>query len=652
MLTSDERHTIVTARAVLLGALAAAVANFLPCWSAYVVHSSRLCFAHLPIATMLPFVFVVLPISFVLRLADPRWALSSGELCVVFCMTWVGGVLPAAGFIGIFLACLSGPYYFATPENKWTEVFLEYLPQWAFPSDEGHAMSWFYEGAPVGEPWPWVAWVGPLLWWAIFFAALAAICFSVVVIMRRQWLESERLTYPLAQVPIALSAKEADRAGLSILRSRMFWIGAAIPLFVLGWNIITFFVPAMPEIPIGARHYVRLGRYFPRLNCRVNLFMIGLAYFARLDVLFSVWFFYLVCIVQQGVFNRIGFTIGTSDTYAPTGGAATVWQSYGAFTAMALVGLWIARDHLWRVFRAAVLGGRDEGADEEMLSYRQAFWTLALGLVLLFVWFCRAGMSPVLAVIYLAILLIAYLGVTKIVVETGVIYAWPTVWPHTAIFYAAGTANLSPANMVTLGMGAMGGVGFSCTFVMCPLAHVVRLVPARGRRDAGRLCGAMVTALLVGALVSVVTILYLGYDRGAYNFGVWTFRAGAPSLFNRLSGKIRNPLPADLKRLLFFSSGAVVYAVLQILRFRFHWWPLPPVGLAISSIGLLDALAFSVFIAWFTKRAILRIGGDRAHTGARPLFLGLAIGYTVGIGAGFIADLAFFFGQGHMLHMW
>ena len=68
-------------------------------------------------------------------------------------------------------------------------------------------------------------------------------------------------------------------------------------------------------------------------------------------------------------------------------------------------------------------------------------------------------------------------------------------------------------------------------------------------------------------------------------------------------------------------------------------WPLPPVGLAISSIGLLDALAFSVFIVWFAKRAILRIGGDRAHTGARPLFLGLAIGYTVGIGAGFIVDL-------------
>jgi len=650
----DTPHTtrMVTARAVALGLAGAVAANVLPCWSAYVVHSSRLCFAHLPIAAMLPFVFVVLPVALVLRLVRPGWAFDSGELCVVFCMTWVAGVLPAAGFIGIFLACLSGPYYFATPENKWGEVFLEYLPKWAFPSEEGHAMSWFYEGAPAGEAWPWSAWVGPLLWWSMPLAALAAVCFALVVIMRRQWVESERLTYPLAEVPIALSEQPPDRPGLRVVRSKMFWIGAAIPMFVLGWNIITFFVPAMPAIPIGARHYVHLGRYVPRLNCRVNFFMIGLAYFARLDVLFSVWFFYLMCVFQQAGFNRIGFTIGSSDTYAPTGGAATVWQSYGAFTAMTVVGLWVARAHLARVFRCAVWKAAPDAAQGEMLSYRQAVWVLVLGLVFLFAWLCRAGMSPLLAAVYLVVLLIAYLGVTKIVVETGVIYAWPTVWPHTAMFYAVGTANLSVANMVTLGMGAMTNLGFSCTFLMCPLAHVVRLVPARSRQEGRRLWMVMAAAALVGAIASVATILYLGYDRGAYNFGVWTFRAGAPSLFNRLAGKIRNPMPVAVNRLAFFGIGAVVYGVLQALRFGCHWWPLPPVGLAISSIGLLDALAFSVFITWFAKRAILRIGGERAHRGARPLFLGLAIGYTVGIGVGFLVDLCFFFGQGHMLHVW
>ncbi len=651
MLDTQDNTPKVTLRALGVGLVAAAAANFLPCWSAYVVHSSRLCFAHLPVAAMLPFVFIVLPLNLALRLMKRRWALASGELCLVFCMTWIAGVLPAAGFIGIFLACLSGPYYFATPENKWAETFLEYLPQWAFPSNEGHVMSWFYEGAPMGEAWPLGAWIVPLLWWGAFFAALGIVCFASVVMLRKQWLEAERLTYPLAQVPIALSETEPG-AGLRITRSTMFWIGASVPLFILGWNIVCFFVPAMPVIPIGARHYVRLGRYLPRLNCRVNIFMIGLAYFARLDVLFSVWFFYLVCIVQQGVFNRVGFTIGTSDTFAPTGGAATVWQSYGAFTTMTLVGLWIARDHLRVVLRAAFGGKENDESRHEILSYRQAFWCLVLGLLFLFAWLCRAGMSPWLAAFYLVVLLIAYLGVTKIVVETGVIYAWPTVWPHTALYYTLGTANLATPNMVALGVASMGGIGFSCTFIMAPLAHVVRLVPARDKREAGQIRSAMALALIVGAAVSVATIIYLGYDRGAYNFGVWTFQHGAPSHFNRLAGKIRNPMPVDFKRLLFFGIGALLCGALQLMRFRFHWWPLPPVGLAISSIGLLDALAFSVFLAWAAKRVIVRIGGDRAHKSARPLFLGLTIGYIVGIGVGFIVDLLFFFGQGHMLHVW
>ncbi len=647
---SDARRG-VTWRAAALGLACAAAANFLPCWSAYVVHSSRLCFAHLPIAAMLPFVFLAIPVNAALRLARPAWALGPGEMCLVFCMTWVAGVLPAAGFIGIFLACLSGPYYFATPENKWGEIFLEYLPTWAFPSNEGDAMSWFYDVAPAGANWPLSAWVVPLFWWTLFFAALGVVCFAAVVILRKQWLEAERLTYPLAQAPIALCGTEPT-AGPRLARSKMFWIGFAIPAFILGWNILGFFAPGMPTIPIGARHYIRLGRYLPRLNCRVNLFMIGLAYFARLDVLFSVWFFYVLGIVQQGAFNRIGFTIGSSDTYAPTGGAATVWQSYGAFTAMTLVGLWVARDHLRVVLRAAFGGRENEESRNEMLSYRQAFWAFVLGMAFLFAWLCRAGMSPWLAAAYLVILLIAYLGVTKIVVETGVIYAWPTVWPHTALFYAVGTANLSTPNMVTLGMAAMGSLGFSCTFLMTPLAHVVRLVPARGPGEARRLRSAMAWAVAVGAFTSVAAILYLGYDRGAYNFGVWTFQHGAPSHFNRLAGKIRNPLPADFKRLAFFGVGAALCAALQFLRFRFHWWPLPPVGLAISSIGLLDALAFSVFLAWGAKRVILRIGGDRAHQAAKPLFLGLAIGYVAGIGAGLLVDIFFFFGQGHMLHIW
>jgi len=641
----------VTLRAVAYGLAAATASNFIPAWSAYVVHSSRLAFAHLPIAAIMPFLFIVLPANALARRVRPGWALSAGELCVAFCMSWIAGGLAAAAYIGIFIANIAGPHYFATPENKWAEVFLEYLPTWAFPSNEGHEMTWFYEGAPVGEAWPLGAWVAPLLWWGVFYAALAGVCLACVVMFRKQWLEAERLTYPLAEVPLALSETD-PRGGLRIVRSRMFWIGASIPLFVIGWNIVTFFVPAMPEIRLGQRQYIRLGRYFPRLNCRINFFMVGLAYFARLDVLFSVWFFHVVAIVQQGTFNRIGFHIGPSATWTPVGSAATLWQSYGAFVTMTLAGLWIARGHLLSVVKAAVFRGEPEGSEHELLSYRQALWTLVLGVALLFAWLCRAGMPAWLAAAFLVLVLLTFLGVTKIVVETGIIYAWPTVLPHNALYAIVGTANMSAMSMVPLGVGGILGTGFSLTFVMCPLAHIVRLVPSTHRREASRIRTAMAAALLVGALASVGTILYLSYDRGAYNFGVWTFQRGALSYFNRLSATIRNPRPAGWSRLAFFGVGSALYAALQALRFRCHWWPLAPVGLTMAGSSMMDALAFSLFVAWFAKRAILRIAGERGHTGAKPLFLGLSIGYVIGIGVGFLVDLCFFFGQGHMLHVW
>ena len=98
------RQRPVSGRAIVLGLAAAILANIIPHYSAYIVHSSRLCFAHLPIIGLLTFVFFVLPLNLVLSVFRPSWALTKGELIVVFCMNWIAAVLPAAGFLGMFIA--------------------------------------------------------------------------------------------------------------------------------------------------------------------------------------------------------------------------------------------------------------------------------------------------------------------------------------------------------------------------------------------------------------------------------------------------------------------------------------------------------------------------------------------------------------------
>ena len=85
----------VTPRAVLVGLAVTCLVNLLPAYSAYIVHSSRMVFAHLPMAAMVVFTAVAWPLNAVVGQVNRQWALRRGEMVVVFCMAWQGGFAAA-----------------------------------------------------------------------------------------------------------------------------------------------------------------------------------------------------------------------------------------------------------------------------------------------------------------------------------------------------------------------------------------------------------------------------------------------------------------------------------------------------------------------------------------------------------------------------
>jgi len=640
----------VSSRAILMGAMGVAVACFLAHYSAYVVHSSRVVFAHLPMAAMLVVVFLVLPATFLLHRFVPGLRLSRGDSIVVFCMVWIGATIPAANFAGLLIATIAAPYYFATSENRWAQYFHPYLPRWALPSSAGEAMTWFFEGKPVGEATPWSVWIIPLIWWGLFLAALSLVGICVVAILRKQWVDKERLPFPLAEVPLALSEEDPKLGIPKVFRNRQFLIGMAIPLAIILWNIGTYFVPQFPEIPIGQHRRMRLGRYVPSINVKVNFFCIGLAYFTNLDVLLSIWLFYVLNLFQMGIFNRTGFTIGSSDMWGSRGGASFGWQNFGAFTAMTLISLWVARKQLADVFRKATRSAPDVDDSDELLCYRTAFWGLVIGIAFLMGWLVKSGMSCLVAAIFLVGMMIMYIGVTKFVAESGQIYMRAPITPQSFTFYTIGLTNMTPASATSLAL-SYAHFGLGNSFAICPLAHIARLGAAVGI-EKKKLLLATVIALVVAMVVSVVTILHLGYKHGAYNFGVYTFRHGNQAMFNNLVSKMRNPFPIDWSRLSFFGIGGAMFTVFALLRYRLPWWPVSPIGCAVSSIWVTHNLAFSIFLTWVAKFVILSLGGIAGYRKARPLFIGLVIGYVLGVGLSFLVDCAFFMGDGHMIHRW
>jgi hypothetical protein len=123
-------------------------------------------------------------------------------------------------------------------------------------------------------------------------------------------------------------------------------------------------------------------------------------------------------------------------------------------------------------------------------------------------------------------------------------------------------------------------------------------------------------------------------------------------IFASIVEKVRNPVETDWKRLGFFGGGAGAMAFLTFMKYRFIWWPLHPIGLAVGDNWAVWASAFSIFVTWLAKLVILRVGGIRGYERAKPFFLGMLVGYIAGVGLNFLVDFIWFPGQGHMLYHW
>ena len=77
-------------------------------------------------------------------------------------MRLVASGIPSSGLILILLPLLVNPFYVATAENDWADLFHRDLSSWIAVSNP-KAVSYFYEKLPDGEAIPWEGWLKPML---------------------------------------------------------------------------------------------------------------------------------------------------------------------------------------------------------------------------------------------------------------------------------------------------------------------------------------------------------------------------------------------------------------------------------------------------------------------------------------------------------
>ena len=261
----------------------------------------------------------------------------------------------------------------------------------------------------------------------------------------------ERLTYPMMQLPQQMidDGGGIGRRLAPFFRSKAMWLGFAVPVITLSLSGLNHFWPEVPEFrQVGGlrlfNNTIHLGFYFKPAY-------LGFFYLVDLNILFSIWFFYLLCKFQDGVFKILGIANTEKlSVYEYSQSADLTHQMTGAVIVFVLYGMWIARGHILAVARKAwnPSEGTDDG--EELLKYRTAVIGFLASLVFCGIWLWRSGVPAVTLPILLIVSLIFFTLVARVVTTAGVATARSPIVPAFFIISGLGTSILGAKGLVAL----------------------------------------------------------------------------------------------------------------------------------------------------------------------------------------------------------
>ena len=639
----------VTFRSIAFGLVLAVGLSLLANSVLYLVHGSLMAYSHMSMGNLILVMLSMVACSALAFLFGRPFVFSQTEWLTIFTLGFVSAWGPTYGMSGYLVGVIVSPHYFATPENRWSEFLHPYIPEFLFPNNKEGAMSWFYNGLPAGAPIPWESWVGPLFWWFSFIGAVTLACFCLSIIIHRQWSEYEKLVFPAMEpiVEMAGNVGSGRRILPEFMTGRMFWAGFSLVAFIYCWNIVGWFFPAFPKFRMTPGWYLPVGRDFPALWISFNTFAICFAYFASLEVLFSMWFFDVFFVLEAGILTRLGMP----SFHAYRSDGPYTWQTTGAFVCLALFWVLISRRHLRDAFLKALRPDSNHIDDSrELLSYRGAFIGLSVSSLYTMTWLWQAGIHLGVILATIPTMFLVYLGIGKILADSGLVFLSSPTSARNLTQAAFGGAKALPASTHALfyptAVALSHFKGTIFTFGM----HANRLADfiTYGRR---RLFWAVCAAFLVGIVTSTVYVVWLGYTVGGYNFEPnWLVTKAGQRGFQGAVSDIISPKPMVSSEYLFFLIGAAAMAVMTFMRYRFTWWPFHPIGLALSGTALSHLTAFTIFLAWAIKYILLRFVGATFYRRSRPFFVGLLIGYIFSIALGLVVDVIWFMPQGHRVH--
>ncbi len=662
-LENTSKQSAVTFRAFLLGLFGTILICAIAPYNFSVANNTDLIGNALPSGVLMFFFAFAIFINAPLYWIAPKYAFRPGELAVAMAMILCSCTLPVAGLMRYLPGFLTGFWNQATFSGEIEGLLRELnIPSWFWPTfstadpiQRGNdpLVSQWMTRIPTDDDsiWghlkviEWSRWITPALSWGIFFAAMYGAILCLMAIFREQWASNERLPFPLATVFVSLIEKpEPGRKLNRMFRSPLFWIAFSIVFCLHGINAMHKYLPGhIPEMPLqfdlrsilADPPFTYVDWQFKEQS--IIFTVIGLAYFIRGSVAFSLWFSFLI---YQCVRMSYG-SVGSDFSYEMKND-----QMFGATFTLAAGILFVARHHLAGVIRQMFKGAPNEEARGRFISYRVAGWGWVICMLVMIFWLIAAGATPISSIIIVFMVMTAYLVVAKIVAETGLPYAQTVLYPRRPWILLA-----------PMGVRTSLDSFFHSSFMSSLLMEDVRQsLPSYSlhamrasdtihdgqtpRKIATKIILCIIIALIVGYIVSGVSTLYIHYTYAAsldkngadldqnrwgwYNMPYW----GVLNPSNNYRDSKTVPIEPH-SHVAHISIGVFFTGLFSVLRMKFSGWPLHPVCVLLGHTWSIQMTWFSIFLGWLSKSLIVRFGGSQLYEKSRDIFLAMIIGEAI-----------------------
>ncbi len=572
----------------------------------------------LMVAPMSALIFMLL-LNYPLRKFFPKLAFNQADLIIIFAIVSV-----AASVGGEWSNFNHASQYNYPFQSKWNnatfkDYLSKYIPDWLAVKDfekvkdiQGGGRDVFYVFGKIPLYWPiWVGW----------FGLIGAMCFSFLCInslMRNAWCERERLTFPLIQLPVAMS--EGGGSG-GIWKSRYMWIAFIVMFSIDILNGLNYLNPNIPAIPVKDLFYIDRAFKDPPLSnigdFRISIypFMAAIGIFVPSDLLLSFVVFFLMRKATHVMLASQGIPQSTfSGTAIAPGPPYFDEQTWGGVIALFLGALWVSRDYLkevWgdiKAYRKSSDGG---------IPHTVAFAGLLVcfGIML---WYGIYGGLPIgYMVPYITLFLIFCVVLTRLRAQFGT----PT---HEFAFFG-------PSSIMHRFMGTKWLTDGQATYVaqvFLLMNRIYRNHPMPYQLEAMKM--SKDEKLHQGKLVAVIGVAtILGFFLAQFFLTVKVYRTGVIG-WTDAAGYLENILKdrkgPDVTGIVMTVVGFSVVMILDAIRFRFPGFPLHPGGYVLCMNYGVDYYWFGMLLALLIKNFTQKYYGLNGYEKLRQVAFGILIG--------------------------